>query len=119
VGASDVTLTVFAPNPALEVNSPNKFFDSLAAGKPVVVNVDGWLRQLVEENAAGVYAPGGDAEALARALSTLARERERLGEMGENARALAVREFARDLLTDRLAVTLEEIADRGGRAARS
>jgi hypothetical protein len=30
-----------------------------------------------------------------------------------------VREFARDLLTDRLAVTLEEIADRGGRAARS
>ena len=119
VGASDVTLTVFAPNPALEVNSPNKFFDSLAAGKPVVVNVDGWLRQLVEENAAGVYAPGGDAEALARALSTLARQRERLGEMGENARALAVREFARDLLTDRLAVTLEEIADRGGRAARS
>jgi glycosyltransferase involved in cell wall biosynthesis len=119
VGASDVTLTVFAPNPALELNSPNKFFDSLAAGKPVVVNVDGWLRQLVEENAAGVYAPGGDAEALAGVLSTLARRRERLGEIGENARALAVREFARDLLTDRLAATLEEIADRGGRAARS
>jgi glycosyltransferase involved in cell wall biosynthesis len=111
VGASDVTLTVFAPNPALELNSPNKFFDSLAAGKPVVVNVNGWLRQLVEENAAGVYAPGGDAEALAGALTTLARRRERLGEMGENARALAVREFARDLLTDRLASTLEEIAD--------
>jgi glycosyltransferase involved in cell wall biosynthesis len=119
VGASDVTLTVFAPNPALEVNSPNKFFDSLAAGKPVVVNVNGWLRQLVEENAAGVYAPGGDAEALAGVLSTLARQRERLVELGENARALAVREFARDLLTDRLAATLEEIADRGGRAARS
>jgi glycosyltransferase involved in cell wall biosynthesis len=119
VGASDVTLTVFAPNPALELNSPNKFFDSLAAGKPVVVNVDGWLRKLVEENAAGVYAPGGDAEALARALSTLAPQRERLREMGENARALAVREFARDLLTDRLAATLEEIADRDGQAARS
>jgi len=119
VGASDVTLTVFAPNPALELNSPNKFFDSLAAGKPVVVNVNGWLRQLVEENAAGVYAPGGDADALAGALSTLARQRERLGEMGENARALAVREFDRDLLTDRLAATLEEIVDQGGRAARS
>jgi glycosyltransferase involved in cell wall biosynthesis len=119
VGASDVTLTVFAPNPALELNSPNKFFDSLAAGKPVVVNVNGWLRRLVEENAAGVYARGGDAEALAGALSTLARRRERLGEMGENARALAVREFDRDLLTDRLTATLEEIADRGGRAAPS
>jgi glycosyltransferase involved in cell wall biosynthesis len=118
VGASDLTLAVFAPNPALELNSPNKFFDSLAAGKPVLVNVDSWPRKLVEENTASVYAPGGDAEALAGALSTLARQRERLGEMGENARALAVREFARDPLTDRLAATLEEIADRGGRAAR-
>jgi glycosyltransferase involved in cell wall biosynthesis len=110
VGASDVTLTVFAPHPVLALNSPNKFFDSLAAGKPVVVNVDGWLRGLVEENDAGVYVPGGDAEALAAALADLAQRPERVRAMGENARALAVREFARDLLADRLAVTLEEIA---------
>ena len=45
VGAADVTLTIFAPHPILETNSPNKFFDSLAAGKPVVVNLDGWLRR--------------------------------------------------------------------------
>ncbi len=112
VGASDVTLTVFAPHPILELNSPNKFFDSLAAGKPVVVNVDGWLRRLVEEHEAGVYVRGGDGEALAAALASLARDPERLSRMGENARALATREFARDLLGDRLAQTLEEVAGR-------
>ena len=112
VGSADVTLTVFAPNPVLTLNSPNKFFDSLAAGKPVVVNLDGWLRRLVEENDAGVYVPAGDGEALGRALTELVDGGERLSRMGENARALAVREFARDLLVDRLATTLEEVAAR-------
>jgi glycosyltransferase involved in cell wall biosynthesis len=117
VGSSDVTLTVFAPNPALELNSPNKFFDSLAAGRPVVVNVDGWLRRLVEENEAGVYVPGGDGEALAAALRDLAGQDERVREMGANARALAEREFARDLLADRVAETLEDAAARGRQSA--
>jgi glycosyltransferase involved in cell wall biosynthesis len=92
------------------LNSPNKFFDSLAAGKPVVVNVDGWLRRLVEENDAGVYAPAGDGPALARALADLARNPESVRRMGANARALAEREFARDLLAGRVVETLEEVA---------
>jgi glycosyltransferase involved in cell wall biosynthesis len=110
VGACDVTLTVFAPHPALALNSPNKFFDSLAAGKPVVVNLDGWLRRLVEANDAGIYVPAGDPNILADSLVALAGQPERLRKMGESARSLALREFARDLLTDRLAEDLERIA---------
>jgi glycosyltransferase involved in cell wall biosynthesis len=119
VGSADVTLTVFAPNPALALNSPNKFFDSLAAGRPIVVNVDGWLRRLIEDNEAGIYAPAGDGEALAEALQALSGDPERVRKMGDNARALAVREFARDLLTDRLAATLEEVAAANERGVRS
>ena len=111
VGAADVTLTIFAPHPILETNSPNKFFDSLAAGKPVVVNLDGWLRRVVEENDAGVWVPGGNAEALAGALSVLAANPDRVARMGRNARALAEREFGRDEMADRLAQTLEEAVE--------
>jgi len=110
LGAADVTLTIFAPYPILETNSPNKFFDSLASGKPVVLNLGGWLRELVEEHEAGVWVPGGNAEALAGALSALAANPERVAEMGRNARALAEREFGRDEMADRLAQTLEEVA---------
>jgi glycosyltransferase involved in cell wall biosynthesis len=110
VGSADVTLTIFAPYPVLETNSPNKFFDSLAAGKPVVVNLDGWLRRLVEENDAGVWVPAGNAEGLAGALSSLAANPDRVEAMGRNARALAEREFGRDEMADRLAQTLEEAA---------
>jgi glycosyltransferase involved in cell wall biosynthesis len=108
VGAADVTLTIFAPHPILETNSPNKFFDSLAAGKPIVVNLGGWLRGLVEDNDAGVWVPGGNAEALAGALSALAANPDRVELMGRNGRALAEREFGRDEMADRLARTLEE-----------
>lgn len=117
IGAADVTLTLFAPTPILETNSPNKFFDSLAAGKPVVVNLDGWLRRVVEEDGAGVYVPGGDGAGLAATLLALAAEPEAVAKMAANARALAEREFDRDLMADRLAAALEEVA--GGGAARS
>jgi glycosyltransferase involved in cell wall biosynthesis len=109
VGAADVTLTVFAPHPILETNSPNKFFDSLAAGKPAVVNLGGWLRRLVEEHDAGIWVPAGNAEALAGALSALAANPTRVEQMGRNARTLAEREFGRDEMADRLAQTLEEV----------
>jgi glycosyltransferase involved in cell wall biosynthesis len=111
VGAADVTLTIFAPYPILETNSPNKFFDSLAAGKPAVVNLDGWLRRLVEEHEAGVWVPAGNAEALAGALSVLAANPERVERMGQNARALAEREFGRDQMADRLVLTLEQAVE--------
>jgi glycosyltransferase involved in cell wall biosynthesis len=112
VGSADATITAFAPNPLLETNSPNKFFDSLSAGKPTIVNLSGWLRRLVEENDAGLYVPGDDAEALADALVDLAGRPEDAKRMGENARRLAEREFARDLLADRFADTIEAAARR-------
>jgi len=108
VGAADVTLTIFAPYPILETNSPNKFFDSLAAGKPVVVNLDGWLRRLVEENDAGAWVPAGKPETLAGVLAELSAAPERVERMGRNARALAEREFSRDLMAERLELTLEQ-----------
>jgi len=115
VGAADVTLTLFAPYPVLQTNSPNKFFDSLAAGRPAIVNLDGWLRRLVEENAAGAYVPAGDGPGLAATLAALAREPLAVQHMSHNARALAEREFDRDKMADRLARALESaVTDRDG-----
>ena len=110
VGTADVTLTAFAPFPILETNSPNKFFDSLAAGKPAIVNLDGWLHRLVDEKRVGVYVPAGDGKALADTLADLSGKPELVRELGRNARALAEQEFSRDLLADRLADVLEEAA---------
>jgi glycosyltransferase involved in cell wall biosynthesis len=107
---SDVLLTLFADRPILATNSPNKFFDGLASGRPMIVNSPGWTRELVEENECGLYVPAGDPAALADAIETLADDPAMRAQMGENARALAEREFSRDLLAHRLIVLLEETA---------
>jgi len=117
VGAADVTLTIFMDNPAFETNSPDKFFDSLAAGKPVVCNLGGWWKRLVEDEKCGTYVPGGDPAALAATLAALSHEPEMVAEMGRNARALAEREFDRDLLADKLLAILEDATTRAGHDA--
>ena len=47
---------------------PNKVFDTMACGKPVVLLVDGVARQLVEEAKAGLFVPPGNPMKLAQAM---------------------------------------------------
>jgi glycosyltransferase involved in cell wall biosynthesis len=94
--------------PVLATNSPNKLFDTFAAGRPAIVNMDGWMRQLVEDNDAGLYVR--DAADLAQKLAWLRAHPEEVERMGRNGRALAEREFDRDLLAGRVLDVLEEVA---------
>ena len=90
--------------------SPNKMFDALAAGKPVLINVPGWLGETIENNHCGRYLDPHRPEMLADVLEELAADPDRCRQMGENARALAEREFARDKLADRLEGVLLDAA---------
>ncbi|MBA3261062.1 MAG: glycosyltransferase family 4 protein [Thermoleophilaceae bacterium] len=107
---SGACLTFFKDVPVLATNSPNKLFDTFAAGRPAIVNTDGWMRQLVEENDAGLYVRTGDANDLAQKLAWLRAHPEEVERMGHNGRALAEREFDRDLLAERALAVLEETA---------
>jgi glycosyltransferase involved in cell wall biosynthesis len=94
----------------LATNSPNKLFDTLAAGRAAIVNMDGWMRELVERNDAGVYVRAGDARELADTVGWLRDNPDETRRMGENARALAEREFGRDELAARALAVLEAAA---------
>ena len=109
---SDACLTLFKDVPVLATNSPNKLFDSFAAGRPAIVNMNGWMRELVEGNEAGLYVRAGDARDLAAKLEWLRDHPDEAAAMGRNARALAEREFDRDLLAGRALELLEEAARR-------
>ncbi|HEY6780990.1 MAG TPA: glycosyltransferase family 4 protein [Thermoleophilaceae bacterium] len=99
--ASNCCLTIFKDVPILATNSPNKLFDTFAAGRPAIVNMDGWMRELVECHEAGLYARAGDPEDLARQIERLRDDPDLARRCGENARRLAEREFDRDLLAER------------------
>jgi glycosyltransferase involved in cell wall biosynthesis len=94
----------------LATKSPNKLFDTFAAGRAAIVNMDGWMRELVEHNEAGVYVRAGDAADLAEKVAWLRDHPAETARMGANARALAEREFGRDELAARALAVLEEAA---------
>lgn len=112
---ADLLMTLFADVPILATNSPNKFFDALASGRPVLVNSPGWTRDLVQDNDCGVYVAPGGGRAMADAIERLTDDRDALARMGANARALAEREFGRDDLAARMLAVL----DRARTGARS
>ena len=87
--------------------SPNKFFDYIAAGIPVVNNYPGWLAGLITEHRCGIVVPPGNAAAFADALQSLAADVNGRHTMGAAARALAEKEFARPILAGRFIATLE------------
>ena len=109
---SGACLTLFKDVPVLATNSPNKLFDTFAAGRPAIVNMDGWMRELVERNDAGLYVRAGDARDLADKLTALRDDPAAAERMGRNARALAEREFGRDELAERALAVLCEAAGR-------
>jgi glycosyltransferase involved in cell wall biosynthesis len=107
---SAACLTLFKDVPVLATNSPNKLFDTFAAGRPAIVNMDGWMRELVEQNEAGFYVRAGDALDLAEKIAWLCDHPDDAARMGRNARALAEREFGRDELAGRALAVLEDAA---------
>jgi glycosyltransferase involved in cell wall biosynthesis len=94
VAGCDVCLTIYRA--AKEHTwSPNKMFDALAAGQPVLINVPGWLGETIEKNNCGRCLDARHPEMLADALEELAANPELCRQMGKNARELAEREFDR------------------------
>jgi len=102
VAACNACLTIYAHTDTEQSWSPNKMFDALAAGKPVMINVGGWLGETIENNQAGKFVDPKSPASLADALVALATNYQRCQQFGKNARALAEREFSRDILADRL-----------------
>ena len=80
--------------------SPNKFFDYISAGLPVLNNYPGWLADLIGENDCGFAVPADDPLAFADALIEAQENRDSLRQKGENARRLAETRFARSKLSD-------------------
>jgi glycosyltransferase involved in cell wall biosynthesis len=94
VAGCDVCLTIYRASKE-HTWSPNKMFDALAAGKPVLINVPGWLGETIENNKCGKCLDANSPGMLADAIQELSVNPELCRQMGKNARELAERQFDR------------------------
>jgi glycosyltransferase involved in cell wall biosynthesis len=113
LAATDLGLQVLANVPAFYYGtSPNKFFDYIAAGLPVLICYPGWLTELIAENGCGYVVPPDDPEAFADALIHAAEHRDALRAMGRRSSSLAVEKFDRQVLAGRFVEWLEGAVDK-------
>ena len=107
VNCCDASITTFKNLPILKTNSPNKLFDSLSAGKPIIVNSAGWTKDMVENENCGFYVNVEKPEELADKLLLYKDNKELLDEWGKNARRLSVEVYDKDILSAKVADVLE------------
>jgi glycosyltransferase involved in cell wall biosynthesis len=107
----DVGLMILANVPAFYYGtSPNKFFDYLASGLPVLNNYPGWLSELITTHHCGIAVPPDNPAAFADALEYLADHPEERRHMGQNARQLAETMFDRKTLATQFVDWVEQCA---------
>lgn len=100
MAGSDLGLQVLRNVPAFYFGtSPNKFFDYISAGLPVMNNYPGWLADLICENDCGYAVPPDDPQAFADRLIEAAEDRLALRTKGIKALELAKTRFSRTQLS--------------------
>lgn len=110
LAAADVCIAILKPLPLYATVYPNKVFDYLAAGRAVVLAIDGVIRQVVADANAGIFVPPGDPHAMADALVHLSTQPEQVRAMGAAGRAFLEAHFNRPELAAQLEAVLLEIA---------
>ncbi len=103
----DASITSFKNLPILATNSPNKLFDSLSAGKPIIVNSAGWTKDMVEKENCGFFVDPEKPEMLADKLLEYKDNKPLLQTWGNNARRLSVEVYDKAKLSARVADLLE------------
>ncbi len=106
--AADVNVVTFRSEPLFFENSPNKFFDGIAAGLPAVFNRTTWLEPWLADYDCGLVCGTETSGAwMAEALRGLAADGPRLQRMKRGARRLAEEVFNREEQAKRYLEVLE------------
>ena len=95
--------------PVLETNSPNKFFEGLAAGKLCMVNMRGWLEKLVKIHACGIYIDPDKKEDIPKQILPFIQDRNLLHQYQQNARRLAADKFDKSILLRQYSTLIDEL----------
>jgi glycosyltransferase involved in cell wall biosynthesis len=93
-----------------EGTSPNKFFDYIAAGLPVLINYPGWVERLIATHKLGVYAPPNDPKLFLAALDRAYRSK--ISESRKKGRFIPktfLKQFSRENLSNQCVDIVESV----------
>jgi len=107
LNVTDAVYISFDNKPVLQTNSPNKFFDAIAAGKLCIVNTKGWIKDVIEREGFGIYVNPKVPGEFLKKLDPFIQDKTRLLTVHNSARRVAEDYYSKDLLVKRLIDTIE------------
>lgn len=108
LSASTITVSITMAIEEFSDNSANKFFDSLAAGRPIAINYGGWQADLLKQTGAGIQIAADNPQLAAAQLAEFLRDPDRVTRAGQAARELAYTRFHRDRMAEKLEAVLKQ-----------
>lgn len=112
LAGSDACIAILKPLEEYKTTYPNKVFDYMAAGRAVVLAIDGVIREVVEAAGCGIFVEPGNPAALAGAIGQLADHPGKNRRMGENGREYLEEKFSRRAIGEKLVGLLEGMVGR-------
>ncbi len=104
---ADLAASLFTNVPEMRHNSANKFFDALAAGRPVLINYEGWQADLIRSEGIGLVVPPDKPRVAAKLIQEFFSSERRVKRAGAAALQLARECFSRDRLAGDVLGVLE------------
>jgi len=104
-----VSLVPLKGTPVLDTSSPNKFFESLAAGVPIIQNTQGWMKDFLEEHQVGYTLDPNNSRQLAEYLIKMKDEVAETEEMGMRSLVMAKTYFDKDYLAGKMLNILKQV----------
>lgn len=112
LAAADACIAILKPIPLYGTVYPNKVFDYMAAGRPVILAMEGVIRQVIETAQAGIPVPPGDPRSLAEAITTLVNNPGSGVVMGKMGHEYVKTHFDRPAQAEKLAQVIENLTKR-------
>jgi len=110
LAAADACIAILKPIELYKTVYPNKVFDYMAAGRPVILAMDGVIREVVESAQSGILVPPGDAKGIEDAIRLLASDRQKGKFLGQNGRQYLEIHFDRAVVAEKLNTLIQLLA---------
>ncbi len=107
--ASDVCIAILKPIELYKTTYPNKVFDYMAAGKPIILAIDGVIREVVESANCGIFCEPGNPNAIANAVLEMYNNRNKLVKIGKRGKVYLEKNFDRMIIAKEFIDMIEEM----------
>ena len=109
LSAADACVAILKPIDMYKTTYPNKVFDYMASGTPVLLAIDGVIRKVIEDANSGLFIRPGNPQDLAQGIMDLYQNPELAKQMGKSGKEYVKEHFNRNNFSEEFCTLIEKM----------